>query len=492
VSEKRIPARPLAAEETALLTIVDEQKEQLVDLLKQLVAIDSRVVNLETFSDQERIFSFVEAFMKQAGATCERYRKPHPYAPSGQDQAWPSLVAAIGEPRTGKTLQLCGHLDVVPFTPEAWATDPLQAVEKDGKVFGRGTADMKGGIASQMMAFKILANSRIPLKGRLQMLFFPDEEMNGDYGSQFMVREHTATINAPTIIGEPTGQPPIKSPAIIVGEKGHAWLKLKFLGASGHGSMPKPKSNAINKANRFIAERSKMRLPKVKPPLSLRNMLSSLLGRFSFRSLLALARAPPSETPDPYNKDGIGIGNFFKSTISFNQIHAGTKVNVIPSMCEMEIDIRVLPGINLQQVLDSIVNYCTELGFVIRLPDGYRNLQEIAWKDRWNAFLLEHPFDVDLSIISSTPGTFEDPGRPFTSLLSEAFEDVYHVKSVKFFAPGSSDAVFFRGGGISDVILFGPTGGHTHDSNEFVDVGDLVKTCKVYLLTAYRMLCKAI
>jgi succinyl-diaminopimelate desuccinylase len=491
VSEKIIPARPLSEVESSLVARVDEQAREIVELLKKLVAIDSRVINLETFSDQSPIFAFIEDFMKQAGATCERYYCPHPHAPPGSSQAWPSLLASVGE-RGGKVLQFCGHADIVPFTADAWATDPLVPVEKAGKIYGRGSSDMKGGVASQMMAFKILANAGIPLKGRLQMLFFPDEEMNGDYGSQFMVREHKALVSAPTIIGEPTGQPPIKSPAIIIGEKGHAWLKLKFFGASGHGSMPKPRSNAINKANRFIASQSAMKLPKVKPPLSLRKMLGSLLGRFSFGSLLALIRAPPSETPDPYNKDGLGIGNFFKSTISFNQIHAGTKVNVIPSTCEMEIDIRMLPGITLQQVLDSIVNYCTELGFIIRLPSGYRNHQEVAWKERWEAFLLEHPVDVELAIISSTLGTFEDPSRPFTALLSEAFEDVYHVKAIQFFAPGSSDAVFFRSAGLNDIILFGPTGGHAHDANEFVEIDELIKTCKVYTLAAYRMLCKDI
>ncbi len=489
MSEKEIPARPLSDAESALIASVDEYKGELVDLLKKIVAIDSRVVNLETFSDQTRIFAFVEAFMKEAGGKCEYFRCPHPHAPANSGQSWPSLIAALGE-SGGKMLQYCGHLDVVPFTAEAWSTDPLVAVERDGKLYGRGTADMKGGVASQMMAFKILASSGIPLKGRLQMLFFPDEEMNGDYGSQFMVREHKAAIDAPTIISEPTGQPPIKSPAIIVGEKGHAWLKLKFLGASGHGSMPKPKSNAINKANRFIANQAGLKLPKVKSPLSLWTMLRSLLNRFSFGTLLKVARAPPSEAPDPYNKDGLGVGNFFKSTISFTQIRAGTKVNVIPSTCEMEVDIRVLPGITLQQVLDSIVDYCTDLGYVIRLPDGFRNLQKYAWKERWEAFLLEHPFDVELSVISSTPGTFEDPDRPFTQLLSEAFEDVYHVKAVHFFAPGSSDAVFLRGGGIADVVLFGPTGGHMHDANEFVYINDLVNMCKVYLLVAYRMLGK--
>ncbi len=485
MSEKSIPARPLTAAESSLVAQVDEHAGEIVELLKKLVAIDSRVINLETFSDQAPILDFIEDFMKHVGATCEQYHCPHPHAPAGSKQSWPSMIASIGE-RGGKVLQYCGHVDIVPFTADGWATDPLIPVEKAGKIYGRGTLDMKGGVASQMMAFKILAKAGIALQGRLQMLFLPDEEMNGDYGSQFMVREHKDLISAPTIISEPTGQPPIKSPAIIVGEKGHAWLKLKFFGASGHGSMPKPRSNAINKANRFIASRSRLKLPKVKPPLSLGNMLGALLGRFSLGSLVKIIRTPPSEVADPYNKDGIGVGNFFKSTISFNQIRAGTKVNVIPSTCEMEIDIRVLPGITLQQVMDSIVNYCTELGFLIRLPSGFRNRQDTG-KGK-----PERPVDVELAIISTTPGTFEDPSKPFTTLLGETFEDVYHVKAVHFFAPGSSDAVFFRSSGIEDIILFGPSGGHAHDTNEFVEIDELIKTCKVFLLMAYRMLCKAI
>nr|MDO8086536.1 M20/M25/M40 family metallo-hydrolase [Candidatus Sigynarchaeum springense] len=235
MSEKTIPARPLPEAESALIARVDEHKGELVELLKKLVAIDSRVVNLETFSDQSRIFALVEAFMKEAGAKCEYYRCPHLHGPATGKQSWPSLIAAAGE-GGGMTLQFCGHLDVVPFTPESWSTDPLVAVEKDGKVFGRGTADMKGGVASQMMAFKILVNSGIPLNGRLQMLFLPDEEMNGDYGSQFMVREHKAAIDAPTIISEPTGQPPIKSPAIIVGEKGHRRREGTRVARLLHGS----------------------------------------------------------------------------------------------------------------------------------------------------------------------------------------------------------------------------------------------------------------
>jgi len=197
-----------------------------------------------------------------------------------------------------------------------------------------------------------------------------------------------------------------------------------------------------------------------------------------------MAKTSPDEVPDRYNEDGLGVGNFFKSTISFSQIHAGTKVNVIPDTCDLEIDIRVLPGISLQNILDTIAWYCTELGMHIELPEGNANMQKQTKK------LQKRPVDVAVSVISSTIGTFEDIRRPFMQLLQQAFEDVYHVKAIHFFAPGGSDAVSFRMAGISDVVLLGPTGGHAHEENEFVWVDQLAKMCKVYLLAAFRMLCK--
>lgn len=486
VSEKSIPAAQLSDAEKSLLDRVEKNKDAIVELLKDLIAIDSRIYSAEQFCDQKKIFDFVENYMKKIGAKCERYSCPHPFRQSGTEQEWPSLVATIGQEKREKALQFCGHLDVVPFTAEKWATNPLSATVKDGKIFGRGASDMKGGVASSMIAIKLLAESGLPLEGSLRMLFFPDEEINCDYGSQFMASNHKDAINAPTIIAEPTGQPPLTSPALIIGEKGYAWLRLKFFGASGHGSMPRPRSNAINKATRFIAGSKMLGLPKVKPPMSLMNMLRQLLGRISFKTLIKIAKAPPVESPDPYNEDGLGIGNLFKTTISFNQIHAGTKINVIPDSCELEIDIRILPGITIQDVFDAIASYCTKLGFRLKLPDAYANLQAK------NKRLEKRPVDVDLSIISTALGTFENLDQPVITLLKQAFEDVYGVKAVFFFAPGTSDAVSLRSVGIKDIVLFGPTGGHAHEANEFVEIDQLVSACKVYLLVAYRMLCKKI
>ncbi len=484
MSEKTITTRPLAPAEQRLVDGVDAKRDELVGLLNDLIAIDSRSYNAETHSDMSGIFSFVEAFMSKTGAITRYFHCPHP---GSGTLSWPNLVCSIGGEEQGTVLQFFDHLDVVPFTGEKWdeGLHPLHPVTRDGKIYGRGAADMKGGTACHMMAFKVLAESGIALNGKLQMVFVPDEEINGDYGAQFLAKEHKDVVNASgTIIAEATGQPPIKSPAIIVGEKGQEWLHLTFYGSAGHGSMPKPRSNAINKATRFVGDWKKMGLPKIKPPLSLWNMVRGLLSRYFLGDLVKAASSnDDGGEPDPYNDDGLGVGNFFKTTVSFAQIHAGTKVNVIPDVCDLEMDVRKLPGITSQKVMDAIAGYCTRLGYRVELPAVFTNVQS------GNKKMQARPVDIKVAVISSTPGTFVDPDKPFTKLVARAFEDVYGVKAVYFFAPGSSDAVHLRAQGIENVLLFGPTGSHAHDSNEFVYIDHLVKMCKVYLLLAYRMLC---
>ncbi|MHA1684071.1 MAG: M20 family metallopeptidase [Promethearchaeota archaeon] len=487
MSEKTIDATPLTEEETKLLKLVDDHRDELIKLLCDMINIDSRTFDPSIYSDLKEIFNFVESFMKDAGAIVEYFNCPHELDEHNEKQVWYNLVARVKGERPGKTLQFNGHLDIVPFVEGQWrdGVHPLKATVIDGKVYGRGASDMKGGIAAQMMAFKLLKQSGIPFNGHLQMWFVPDEEINGEYGARFMAREHVDEINADgTIISEATGQPPVSSPAIILGEKGHKWLRMKVHGSAGHGSMPKPKSNSINKAARFISNTNKLKLPKVKPPIGFFKLLKGLLSRFTIKNLIKAAKTPEGIDTDPYDEDGIGLGNFFKTTVSFTGIKAGTKVNVIPDECELMMDIRVLPGISTQDVFDSLARYATKLGYRIKIPEGFANVQE------GNKKFQKRPVDLEIITISCTNGSFVSPDKPFTQLLSRAFEDVFHVRAVYFFAPGSTDAVHMREQGIDNVVVFGPTGSNGHDSNEFVELESLVKTCKVYLLLAYRMLCK--
>jgi succinyl-diaminopimelate desuccinylase len=486
MSEKHVNATPLTDIERNLCEMVDKHQDDLIELLKNLISIDSQTIDHREYSDLSQVFEFAENWMKEAGYNTEIIECPHLGEESGSNKKWPNLLAKLEGDKPGKFYQFNGHLDVVPFSAEKWSEGlyPQKPVIKDGKLYGRGTADMKGGIAAQMMACKLLKDAGLPIKGKMQLWLVPDEEINGYYGAQYMSQHHKDLINADaTVISEPTGQPPIQSPAIIVGEKGHKWLKFTVYGSAGHGSMPKPKSNAINKTVRFIQNVKKLKLPKVKAPLTVKYLVKGLLSRYTVKNLLASLKPDEDEEPDPYNEDGIGIGAFFNSTLSFTKINAGSKVNVIPDLCDFTTDIRVLPGISSQDVFDSIANYCTKLGYRVELPPKYKNIQR-------SPKILKRPVDIKVDIISLTPGTFVDPDNEFTHMFADTFEDVYNVSAVYFFAPGSTDAVHMRAEGVENVIAFGPTGGNTHDSDEFVILEHLIKTCKVFLVSAYRMLCQ--
>ena len=130
MAEKYVKSTHVSSEEENLLKLVDENEQNLIDLLKNLVSIDSRSYSQDVFSDQAEIFAFIEKFMKNAGAECEYYKCPHPNSNKGENGDWLNLVSYREGKEKGKFLQYCGHVDVVPFTEEKWdeGLHPLKPV----------------------------------------------------------------------------------------------------------------------------------------------------------------------------------------------------------------------------------------------------------------------------------------------------------------------------------------------------------------------------
>ncbi|MHA1338422.1 MAG: M20 family metallopeptidase [Promethearchaeota archaeon] len=487
-----IPKENLTDEEKKLLELVDKEKDNIIDLLKKLIEIDSRTYDSTIYSDLNQIFNFVENYLSNYGFQIKKYYAPHKDK-SGkihEDKKWPNLICVYNgnEGEEGKILQLNGHLDVVPFTEENWkeGTHPLKPTEMDGRLYGRGSVDMKSGVACAISAMRIFKQAAIDFKGKLQLWLVPDEEIDGHYGARFMVKNHFDGVNADaTIIGESTGQPPIQSPVIIIGEKGMQWLRLIFKGASGHGSMPKKRSNSINKVNRFIANIKKLKLPKVKSPISPFYVLKSLLSRYKIKDLFKIVKQAAEEEPDPFDEDGVSLSAFFNSTLSFNMIKAGEKVNVIPDTCELCLDFRVLPGITTQDIFDSLADYATKLRFRIEFPEGYKNKQKYSKKFKK---IKDRPIDIQVEIITSHASTFEDPNSPPCQLMKKTFETIYRKNAIFFFAPGGTDATHMRNSGMKNCIVFGPSGFNAHSSNENVIIDDVINVTKTYLLYIYRFL----
>ncbi|MCF2139965.1 MAG: M20 family metallopeptidase [Candidatus Lokiarchaeota archaeon] len=491
MNEKQItPFEPLSAKEQELLVMVDNHKNELIDLVKDLIKFDTRTYNEKHFSDLHPIVKYCTAFFKKWDINTEIIECPH--QGNEKQHTWPNLIVNLKGNKPGRRLGFMGHLDVVPFNQNTWKVieNPLKPEIIQGKIYGRGAIDMKSGVAAQMMAMALLKQSKVDFSGELQMIFTPDEEISGKYGAAFLSSKFPDVVAADArIIGEPTGQPPIKSPAIIIGEKGANWIRLHFHGASGHGSQPKPKSNALNKAARFINNAQKgLKFHDPKPPVTFSDLIKGILARYSISTLLGSLFSKPKpkrkEKDRNYNEDGLPLNAYFHTTVSFNQIQAGTKSNVIPDDCTLMMDIRSLPGISLQTIIDDIVHYANKLHFRVEVPSEFEN-KSVHNRSRQ---VRKRLVDISLEPLIMNTGGIESKDSEICTILASQFEKIYRTKRLFFLSPGMTDASHFRKTGIKNIVVFGPSGDNAHNADEFVYIDDLIKCTKVYLLTAYRFL----
>ena len=250
------------------------------------------------------------------------------------------VLARLTGSGAAKPILLLHHMDVVPTDPSRWQHDPFGGEIADGKIWGRGSIDMKGLGVVQLMAFLSLKRQHVALDRDVILMAVPDEEVGGALGAQWMRANHYAEIDPEYILDEGGfGSRDLFAPGklvfgISVAEKKIMWLKLRAEGVAGHGSQPHDK----NPNDRMI--RALARLLGEPMPTSAFSVLDTMKARVG-------ALAP--------NKFNNAIQH---STISITSFRSGVgdppKVNVIPSVAEATLDCRVLPGTTKDQWLAEI------------------------------------------------------------------------------------------------------------------------------------------
>lgn len=251
-----------------------------MNLLHELIKIDT--------SSLEKTNSAIEycaEYLKQFGVDGEIW----------ENQGYKSYVTTIGEGE--KTLIFNGHLDVVSGKP--YQFEPF---EKDGKIFGRGAADMKGGCAAMIEALIKLKNEKLPCKVMLQLV--PDEEIGGKFGTAYLVEK--GFVGDFVICTEPTNL------KISIQSKGILVLRINTRGVSAHGSRPWDGVNAITKA----------------------------YENFSRIENLSILK----EGSDYYEQ----------SSLNLAKIKGGDIYNRVPDECTMLIDIRYVPHLDPHKILEEI------------------------------------------------------------------------------------------------------------------------------------------
>jgi len=154
----------------------------------------------------------------------------------------PNLIASITGSSPGPHLLLCGHTDTVPPNAQS-SIDPFAAIEKNGRLYGRGTVDMKGAVAAMAGALAGLNESGEIKAGKITLAAVIDEEMESLGAESLIINGFRADAS---IVGEPTNN------RIAIGHKGLEWLRIDFEGRAAHGGTPEAGINAISAAASFI------------------------------------------------------------------------------------------------------------------------------------------------------------------------------------------------------------------------------------------------
>jgi succinyl-diaminopimelate desuccinylase len=254
-----------------------------VELTRKLVQIDS----INPTSTERACADHVGAVLEKAGYTTRRFE----YAPGRV-----SLVARWGE-SDSPALCFTGHLDTVPLGAAKWSHEPLGGELDGGRMYGRGTSDMKSGVAAIVAAAVEIA--RLPKgKAGLTLVLTAGEE-TGCEGAVHLAKTPGALGRAgAVVVAEPTGNEP------LVGHKGALWLRVRTRGVTAHGSMPERGVNAIYKAARAVGRLEEFRFAVAE---------DALLGR-------------PS----------LNVGT----------LRGGLNTNSVPDLAELTVDIRTTPAVD--------------------------------------------------------------------------------------------------------------------------------------------------
>jgi acetylornithine deacetylase len=261
-----------------------------------------RLIGFATVSRDSNLalIEYVRDFLAACGVDSKIYRD------AGGHKA--NLYASVGPTDRGGVL-LSGHTDVVPVDGQSWSSDPFRLVERGGRLFGRGAADMKGFLACVLRAAELA--TRRSLRMPLQLAFSYDEEI-GCVGVRSLIEDMATWAHRPQfcIVGEPT----LLRPA--VGHKGKTALAATCRGRAAHSASPGRGVNAIYMASELI-DRVRVRQGQIE----------------------AGGGARDSAYEVPYSTLHVGV------------IRGGTVLNIVPARCDVELEIRNLPEDDTAQIV---------------------------------------------------------------------------------------------------------------------------------------------
>lgn len=415
-----------------LFARIDAQRDALVELTQALVRMPTVNPPGEAYTDCAELIGrrlaargFAVEYLRAAGARADSARYPRT-----------NVVGRIEGSGPGPCVHFNGHIDVVE-PGQGWSVDPFAGTVRDGRIYGRGTCDMKGGIAASIIAAEAILAEGIRFPGAIEISGTVDEETGGHAGVAWLA-EH-GRFSAPrvdhVIIPEP-----LQVDRICLGHRGVWWAEIEMRGRIAHGSMPFLGVSAIRGMAKFLA-------------LVERELYPALDRR---------------QTRMPVVPDGAR-----SSTLNFNSIHGGLAEGfdgppapLVADSCRLVLDRRYL----IEESLDDVKRE------IVSLLD--RTVQEgpglsYAMRD----------------LMTFAP-TLTEPDAPVVRALDAEIERVLGRRASHIASPGTYDQKHIaRIGHLHDCVAYGPGLLElAHQPDEFIVIDDMVASAKVMAAATLRLL----
>ena len=303
-------------------------RDEVTELLQELIRVDTT----NPPGNETAAAEVLHAYLEDSGAEVELYARIPARA---------NLVARIPGRSDGPTLLFLSHTDVVLADAAEWTADPFGGELRSGEVWGRGALDMKGQVAASAVAIASLAREGFEPAGDIIFAATADEEVGAGFGAQWLCETHPDAVRCDYLINEGSGERLELggNPFYMcsVAEKMSAPFRLRVRGRSGHASMPGIADNALVKTAPLITALGQY-VPEQRLTPEVEALLEAVTGDRPASPAEALERARE-------------IGEFFAEmvepllslTLAPTMITASQKRNVIPAICDVVVDSRLLP-----------------------------------------------------------------------------------------------------------------------------------------------------
>ncbi|MBN1405543.1 MAG: M20 family metallopeptidase [Candidatus Omnitrophica bacterium] len=383
---------------------ISRRREEAIQLVRSLVSI--RTVN-PPGENYEKIINLLDKKCRQAGLATKRMPVP---GAKGR-------VCLLADWNIGakKTLHINGHYDVVPCAG-GWHSQPFKPFLSDGKIYGRGTEDMKGGIACYIMAVSALKKYKILPKCNLQFSFTPDEETGGSTGFGYLVKK--GLIKADYGIGEG-----YSGAYVSCGNKGVIWLNVEIKGRPAHGSSP---YKGVNSFEGMVAASNE--LIKLNEKISKRK--TSYMTQDEKDRLATMVLGGAAWGPE--------------------------KVNIVPACAGFSIDRRFLPEENINNVKKEI----------------FESINKVKRKIKG--------LKINIKILNEQDSAVSKTNPAFFGCFRKGIKEVLNKDAKFAIMAGATDMRFLMAKGTPCLGYAPQGEGRWHADDEYVSVKSLIDTTKVF------------